>query len=199
MAVRFVRVIVAPVVLIAFVIVASITVAGDDHPSLRLPTSESPSPALLSEYSTLGRPVPASKASEVEELVQQFTDVSPENPIAKSLFENAQPVPLTESSKEAWIVPAGEEICTFIPDSVDGYGAGCVSPDDVRLGRGITMLAGGMKTIVVALVPDGAATPSQSSGDTTRFWSRYGNAATVVVPTGVDVRPDLEVPGIAER
>ncbi len=100
-------------------------------------------------------------------------------------FDLARPSPVAGGGGRVWIAPAGNEICTFIPDPTDGVGASCAPLDAVRAGRAITVLGGrpgspADDVIVAVVVTDDAAPPTlvEPDGHTVSMTVR-GNVAAV--------------------
>lgn len=108
-------------------------------------------------------------------------------------FSLARPATVNGSSGHVWIAPAGEQVCLFIPDPVDGYGATCSTEDDINAGRAIAVLADpsgdGSDVVVAAMVPDGATAPevTDSAGDSS-FMPVSGNVAAARLPVSSSVR-----------
>lgn len=106
-------------------------------------------------------------------------------------FNLARPAPIAGSSDRAWIAPAGDEVCLFVPDPVDGYGATCSSTNDIAAGRAIAILAGapgeGSRAVVAALVPDGGQAPTIADGNSQAMMTVADNVAAATVSSSARV------------
>jgi hypothetical protein len=77
-------------------------------------------------------------------------------------FGLARAAPIAGSSADAWIAPAGNGVCTYLPDPVDGYGAGCSTIGEVKKGKAVSILFGdvpGGAVMFSAVVADGGSEP----------------------------------------
>lgn len=90
------------------------------------------------------------------------------SPAGDADFALARVAPIAGSSADAWIAPAGNGVCIYLPDPVDGYGTGCSTMTQIDEGRGFSVLFGDLPeggVMVAVLVPDGAAAPKVTHGD----------------------------------
>jgi hypothetical protein len=90
------------------------------------------------------------------------------SPAGLADFDLARAAPIAGSSADAWIAPAGDGVCIYLPDPVDGYGAGCSTVTQIDEGRGFSVLFGDLPeggVMIAVLVPDGAAPPKVTHGD----------------------------------
>jgi hypothetical protein len=95
-------------------------------------------------------------------------------------FSLARAAPIAGSSANVWIAPAGNGVCTYLPDPVDGYGAGCATISEVREGNAVSVLLGDLPNGAVmfaAVVADGGPEP--------RVIHRDGSVSSLVVRSNV--------------
>jgi hypothetical protein len=77
-------------------------------------------------------------------------------------FSLARAAPIAGSTADAWIAPAGNGVCTYLPDPVDGYGAGCATIGEVDEGKAVSVLFGDVHNggvIFAAVIADGGPAP----------------------------------------
>jgi hypothetical protein len=104
-------------------------------------------------------------------------------------FDLARAVPVAGWSAEAWIAPAGDGACIYLPDPVDGYGSGCSTLEQIDAGKAYSVLFGGGlpqgKVMIAFLVPDGGEAPRvvHSDGSVTSLAVRSNLAAGLLSST----------------
>lgn len=108
-------------------------------------------------------------------------------------FDLARAAPVAGGSSNVWIAPSGGDVCTFIPDPVDGYGASCAPIAAIKAGKAVTVLGGTPDTpaesvIVAVLVPDGAAPPVVVVDGQTSTLKVTGNVAAARLPATAQVK-----------
>ncbi len=97
----------------------------------------------------------------------------------------------------AWVVPAGDRVCSLVPDGSGGYGAGCRSQAELEAGHAATVLVDprrdpGHATVAV-VVADGAPAPTVVSADgSVRALAVTANLAAVRAQAGDVVRSGPE-------
>lgn len=163
---------------------AGAVAADSSREMLAEPSAEAPTKTIREAFPTFGEP-PAQPddVARIAELKRQFGEVPDENPIARADFTKSRSVKIGSSNAKAWLVPSGDNVCVFIPDPYDGYGAGCMTLTDIREGHGFSFLSGVENVYVVALVPEGDEHPSVSSkSDPGTRLAHSGNASAGIVP-----------------
>lgn len=185
---------------LAFLVVASIVaivVVGllTASPSSAVGAAESSSNVSLGgaaqRFSAFTHELPSNYRAERARLDSSF--VQRRGALAAVDFNLARPATVNGSSGHVWIAPAGEQVCLFIPDPVDGYGATCSTEDDIDAGRSIAVLAdpsgNGSDAVVAAMVPDGASAPevTDAAGDSSSI-PVSGNIAAARLPLSSSVR-----------
>lgn len=181
------------VALLATAIAAAGAIAGGfTRDSLADPGSEPPAASVAREFPTFGAPPSRpDNIAELRELKSQFATAPPGSPISATDFTLARVVPIGGSDEDAWIAPSGEHICIFIPDPVDGYGAGCVTTDDIADGHGFSFLSGAKNARIVALLPQGDSEPKVSSKTAPDADLQVtGNASAGILPTDAVIVTD---------
>lgn len=122
---------------------------------------------------------------------------SPRASIASSAkVKHSRAVKIEGYPDSVWIAPADDgSVCTFIPDPVDGWGAGCATPEELLSGNAVTMLGGAPGTvlaqdaIVAIVIPDGGEPPTvQRSDGSVSVMNVDLNVAAAVLPSGALVR-----------
>lgn len=111
-------------------------------------------------------------------------------PLGSADFSAARPAPIAGGEEQVWIAPSGNDVCTYIPDPVNGWGGGCSSLESVEAGDAYTMLGGDSKTslgdnvIVAVVVADGQPAPRivDPSGASSPI-AVHSNVAAAFVPT----------------
>lgn len=172
-------------------IAASVAVgSGGSRASLADPSAEPANQTIADAFPTFGeRPSEPDDITSLHELQRQFADPASSNPAARADFESARIVPMAGGKTPAWIAPSGERVCVYIPDPVDGFGAGCVTLQDIREGHGFSFLGSSRRSYVVALVPDGDPAPTVSSkSDPQAQMKTTGNASAGLLPGDAVIR-----------
>lgn len=122
---------------------------------------------------------------------------SPRRSIAATAnVRRARAVAVEGYGASVWILPGDDgSVCTFIPDPVDGWGAGCATAEELAAGHAMTMLGGapgtplGDSAIVAVVVPDGYEEPTVRRPDgSLSVLTATSNVAAAVVPPGALVR-----------
>lgn len=122
--------------------------------------------------------------------IEKAFSSSSKGPLANVDFSRAQPIPIQTSLSTAWIAPARDHVCAFIPDPVDGYGADCVTVRDIEIGRGFSMLRDDPLAYVVIYVLEGDASPRIESPRGSERLNATGNAVAVHTLTDSTIRTD---------
>lgn len=121
----------------------------DDHAAARANTPADP--VLLTEAATQAK----NEAS---------GDKGPQLDLARAIA-----VPIVGTTTKAWIVPAGDKVCTLVPDPTgDGAGGGCNTPAEVARGAALTVVQPAdpsAPAIVVSVVVDGGKPATVTSTD----------------------------------
>ncbi|MBI4897672.1 MAG: hypothetical protein HY827_04820 [Actinobacteria bacterium] len=164
-------------------------------PSSAVSAADSPSNASLQgasrRFSAFTHELPGRYQAERARLDASFAERR--GALAVADFNMARPASVDGSSDHVWIAPAGDQVCIFIPDPVDGYGSSCSTEDDIDAGRAIAVLADptgdASDAVVAAMVPDGATAPeaTDSTGDSTTL-AVDGNVAAARLPVSSSVR-----------
>lgn len=166
---------------------------GSSSPPNTLQSADalSPTDQIRSAFPTLASTNSnASDAPEIRHLRESFASTAESNPISSASFANAQPVPISGSDARAWLVPAANRVCAFIPDPVDGYGAGCVTLEDIRAGHGFSLLSNEDRVLALAYVPVGDLAPTVEANGKQVDFKLTGNAAAGVLPPGSTISSD---------
>lgn len=116
----------------------------------------------LEEAMPVFKRAPRELPADVAKIEKSFASAT-SGPISRVDYRRAQPVPIEGSTSTAWIAPAGDHVCAFIPDPVDGYGAGCVTVTDIELGRGYSFLHDDVQAYTLIYVLDGDDAPKVES------------------------------------
>lgn len=163
---------------------------GGDRESLIDENSMPPSEQVLAAFSTFGEePSQPDDITTLRRLKQSFASAPDESAVSDTDFSKARVVPMANTGEPAWIAPAGDHVCVFIPDPVDGFGAGCVTLEEIRDGRGFSFLGDSKRTYVVALVPDGDDAPTVTSeSDPDAQLAEAGNASGGLLPNDAVIR-----------
>jgi hypothetical protein len=103
-------------------------------------------------------------------------------------FSLARAAPITGSSAYAWIAPAGNGVCIYLPDPVDGYGAGCATIGEVQEGKAVSVLFGDLPkgaVMFAVVVADGGPDPRvlHSDGSVSLLTVRSNVAAGLLQPS----------------
>lgn len=183
------------VFVVAIIVAIAIPVAvavgsGGTRESLVDENTISPSQEVTNAFPTFGEPPSQpDDVTTLQQLKRSFATVSSTSAIAKADFSKARVVSMAGTDAPAWIAPAGDHVCVFIPDPVDGFGAGCVTLQEIRDGHGFSFLGGSRETYVVALVPEGDDAPSVSStSDSGARLTTTGNASGGLLPNDAVIR-----------
>ena len=128
-----------------------------------------------------------SLSPEVRGLERSFGSAE-SGPFAEVDFSRAQPVEIQNSTATAWIAPAGDHVCAFIPDPVDGYGAGCVTVTDIELGRGFSLLHDDVQAYVLIYVLAGDEPPSIATQRGSELLKTTVNAVAVHTSTDSTIK-----------
>lgn len=144
-------------------------------------------PTIAASFAVFQTPAGAEAAPVQQELRNSFGGASLGNPVANADFSLARSAPIAGSKARAWIAPAGKEVCWFVPDPVDGYGASCASPDEISNDLAYGVMGGGSlgdKVIVAVPVQNGGTAPTavSAAGDASAL-TVSGNIAAAVLPS----------------
>jgi hypothetical protein len=139
--------------------------ASQQHPT----TTDTGSAPSVADVISAFRTAPLTSASDIatkEDLKRQFNQGTDQgNPLGMADFSAARPVPIAGTQWQVWIAPSGNEVCTYIPDPVNGWGGSCSSLASVEAGDAYTILGGGSaaalgeNVIVAVIVADGQEAP----------------------------------------
>lgn len=161
-------------------------------PAAELPVAELPAAELhgaAEHFGVFTHELRAADRAERSRVSASFADRP--GSLAAVDFNLARPAPIAGSPNRAWIAPAGNEVCLFVPDPVDGYGATCSSTSDIAAGRAIAILAGApgdeSRAVVAALVPDGGQAPTITDGKTQTAMTVADNVAAATVSSSAKV------------
>lgn len=122
--------------------------------------------------------------------IERAVSSTSNGPVANVDFSRARPVPIETSLATAWIAPADDHVCAFIPDPIEGYGTGCVTVRDIELGRGFSILRDDLRVYVVIFVLAGDAPPRIESARGSEQLKATGNAVAVHTLTDSTIRTD---------
>jgi hypothetical protein len=109
-------------------------------------------------------------------------------PVGQADFSAARPAPVAGRSSQVWIAPSGNDVCTYIPDPVNGWGGGCYSVGTVEQGEAYSIMGGpndglGDNVIVAVVVADGGSAPQVvAPNGTTSPLAVSSNVAAALVP-----------------
>ncbi|HEY4918015.1 MAG TPA: hypothetical protein VIH92_13970 [Solirubrobacteraceae bacterium] len=109
-------------------------------------------------------------------------------PIGEADFSAAHPAPISGRSSQVWIAPSGNDVCTYIPDPVNGWGGGCYPVGTVEAGEAYSIMGGpnaglGDNVIVAVVVSDGGPAPQLvAPNGTTSTLAVSSNVAAALVP-----------------
>jgi len=109
-------------------------------------------------------------------------------PVGDADFNLARVTTIAGSRADAWIAPAGNGVCVYLPDPVDGYGAGCSTLDQVDEGKAFSILFGDLPhgaVMLAVVVADGVAAPRvvHSDGSVTSLAVHSNVAAGLLLPS----------------
>ncbi|MFT4048540.1 MAG: hypothetical protein QM648_01730 [Solirubrobacterales bacterium] len=169
--------------------VATVWAVGGTRAVLFSADANGASDEIRRAFPTFGEP-PTSPddVSRLISLRSQFADPSIDSKTAEADFSDARVVPIPGEADPAWIAPSGDSVCTFIPDPTDGYGASCVTLQDIREGHGFSFLGDRNFTYVVVLLPEGEPTPTvDSPTDPEARFEVSGNAAAAKLPSDAQI------------
>lgn len=181
----------------ALIAVFAVVWAASANPSISdpRPVISSKQTASVSAFRRPFKPNSAQRSQ--RRAIKRMIKRSPRASIAyKADVRRSRSVPVDGYAASVWIAPSEDgSVCTFIPDPVDGWGAGCATAEEVAAGQAMTLLGGAPGTvladsaIVAIVVPDGAASPSVRRPDGGVSTLRVDqNVAAAVVPPGALVR-----------
>jgi hypothetical protein len=151
--------------------------------------------AVVSAFRKPFKPTRAQRAQRRK--VARMVKRSPRSSIAATAdARRARAVAVAGYAASVWILPAEDgSVCTFIPDPLDGWGAGCATAEELASGHAMTMLGGapgtplGDSAIVAVVVPDGYEEPTVRRPDgSLSVLTATSNVAAAVVQPGVLVR-----------
>lgn len=135
------------------------------------------------------KPSSAEDLAQLNDVRTAFADPQSSNPAARADFASARAVPIANAAKSAWLAPSGDRVCVYIPDPVDGFGAGCLTLEDIHTGHGFSFLGSSRSSYVVALVPDGDPVPEVTSArDPDAKLATTGNASAGLLPGDAIIR-----------
>jgi len=172
---------------------AGVAVAVTEHsqpvlPEVHAVKGAAPDSAVLDAFAAFRAPRgPVSDGSSQVRLERLFAAASG-SPVGDADFGLARAVAIAGANADAWIAPAGDGVCIYLPDPVDGYGAGCSTLAQIGRGSGFSVLFGDVPhdgVMFAVLVADGAASPRVRHGDgsVTSLAVRSNLAAAVLEPT----------------
>lgn len=187
---------VATAAALALTIVGAAVATGSGIPLVYSPANAEPvaqnvattSPDITDHFAVFAKQPGAAAGQQT--LRNQFGRSTPGAAASNADFDQAHSVPIADSASEAWIAPAGEKVCVFIPDPVDGFGATCATPEDAANGYGVGVLgpaagSNDRSVRVAVIVPDGGKAPTVKVGGTERTLEVTDNvAAAVLAPEG---------------
>lgn len=166
---------------------------ASSSPSKHRASVASASPTAVTDSIAAFRAAPLTNASDVaieNSLKREFDSGSAEGePVASADFADAHPAPISGTASSAWIAPSGGDVCTYIPDPVNGWGGGCYPLSIVEAGEAWSILGGGSSdmgsnVIVAVVVADGKPAPQVVAPDgTATTLSVSGNVAAALVPS----------------
>jgi hypothetical protein len=160
---------------------------------VRATPGQAPEPAVLSSVSTFNAPLGAiSDGSSQAKLKRLLAPAAADGLASGSAdLELARVAPIAGTQADAWIAPAGNGICTYLPDPVDGYGAGCSTLTEIEAGTAYAVLFGDLpkeEVMFAAVVPDGAAAPSVQLADgSVETLGVHSNVAAAILPSTATV------------
>lgn len=158
--------------------------SGGSRSALADPNAKPATQTIVEAFPTFGeKPSQPEELSALHSLQQSFARFNGSNPAARADFENARAVPIAGGDAPAWIAPSGDRVCVYIPDPTDGFGAGCVTIQDIREGHGFSFLGSSRESYVVALVPEGDPAPTVTSeSEPAARMQTTGNASAGLLP-----------------
>jgi hypothetical protein len=132
-----------------------------------------------------------SDAATEQALTSEFGPMAAEGmPVGEADFSAAHPAPVVGRSSQVWIAPSGNDVCTYIPDPVNGWGGGCYPVGTVEKGEAYSIMGGptdglGDNVIVAVVVADGESAPQVvAPNGTTSPLAVNSNVAAALVPAG---------------
>ena len=138
------------------------------------------------------RATPRADSSDVatqEDLKREFAPLAAQGmPVGAADFSSARPAPISGRSGRVWIAPSGNNVCTYIPDPVNGWGGGCYPVGTVEAGEAYSILGGpsgslGNDVIVAVVIADGRPAPEVVAPDgTSTPLAVISNVAAALVP-----------------
>lgn len=139
---------------------ATVSASSDDQPIIPAQADA----AVTSSIAAFRSPSASSEPTgQLAAVVEQGAPAG-EN-VAKLDVSRARSVAVEGTQRRAWIAPAGDHVCLFVPAEPFGYGASCPSIEDIKAGRAVVINApepgSGNNTLIVgSIVPDGMTAPA---------------------------------------